>query len=598
MNKSAVLLAGALLWASGQDVVAGPAGSPATPASRVFEIASPSIVVIEALDAQRKPVAFGSGVVIAKDVVVSNCHVFSQAGTVYSSVIYRQKAYAASLRYGDVKDDLCSFTVEGLDAPPVAMGSTATLAVGDKVYAIGAPEGYDLTLSDGLVSSLRKLADGVAIQTTAPISPGSSGGGLFDGQGRLVGITSYQVTAGQQLNFALPVEWVEALPRHGKTVAQLRQAAAPNPVPDSNAPKSASSATPRKETFSEVETLAKKGDAEAQAHLGDMYWIGDGITLEPAKAAYWYERAAEQGNARAQANLGTMYDLGQGVPQDRTKAFYWRTKAAEQGDTTGQYNLGAMYATGQGIPRDLAKAFYWYTKAAEQGGVIAQYALGVMYDNGEGIPQDFAKAAHWYAKAAEQGYADAQNNLGIMCFQGHGVPQSYVEGAKWLILAKAKGTDNADKNLEHAEQTMTSAQISEAQRLAAEWWAAHPPAGAPPSASTTASALPTVTVTSVVLGRAVGPDQMVTEPTMVFRPTDTIHASVATVGSSTGATLSAKWTYQTGQSVNESSETIAPRGNATTSFHISKPDGWPEGNYTVEIFLDGRPVATKAFSVR
>jgi len=107
-----------------------------------------------------------------------------------------------------------------------------------------------------------------------------------------------------------------------------------------------------------------------------------------------------------------------------------------------------------------------------------------------------------------------------------------------------------------------------------------------------------VAVASVDLGTGVGPDQKVTSPTTTFGPKDTIYAAVSTTGTSPSATLNAKWTYQDGQTVNDSSQTIAPNGPAVTTFHISKPDGWPAGNYKVEIALNGGPVASKDFSVK
>ncbi|MGH9440374.1 MAG: trypsin-like peptidase domain-containing protein, partial [Terriglobia bacterium] len=88
-----------------------------------------------------------------------------------------------------------------------------TLAVGEKVYAIGAPEGLELTISEGLISGLRDFDKERVIQTSAAISPGSSGGGLFDAEGRLVGITTFYLKGGQSLNFALPAEWTLALDR-------------------------------------------------------------------------------------------------------------------------------------------------------------------------------------------------------------------------------------------------------------------------------------------------------------------------------------------------------------------------------------------------
>lgn len=131
------------------------------------------------------------------------------------------------------------------------------------------------------------------------------------------------------------------------------------------------------------------------------------------------------------------------------------------------------------------------------------------------------------------------------------------------------------------------------------------PAPPPPAASTPAPAPPPaapapapVAVAAVDLGSAVGPDQKVTTPTTAFTPKDTIYAAVSTTGTAPNAVLNAKWTFQDGQTVNESSQTIAPNGPAVTSFHISKPDGWPAGNYKVEISLNGTSVATKDFSVK
>jgi len=129
-----------------------------------------------------------------------------------------------------------------------------------------------------------------------------------------------------------------------------------------------------------------------------------------------------------------------------------------------------------------------------------------------------------------------------------------------------------------------------------------PPAATPAPAPTppppAAPAAAPVAVASVDLGTAVGADQKVSTPTTEFSSKDTIYASVATTGTAPSAALAAKWTYQDGQTVNESSQTIAPNGAAVTAFHISKPDGWPAGNYKVEISLDGKSASTKDFSVK
>lgn len=90
--------------------------------------------------------------------------------------------------------------------------------MGEKVYAIGAPEGLELTISGGLISGLRDFDKDRVIQTSAAISPGSSGGGLFDAEARLVGITTFYLKEGQTLNFALPADLILELGKYGNSV--------------------------------------------------------------------------------------------------------------------------------------------------------------------------------------------------------------------------------------------------------------------------------------------------------------------------------------------------------------------------------------------
>ena len=105
-------------------------------------------------------------------------------------------------------------------------------------------------------------------------------------------------------------------------------------------------------------------------------------------------------------------------------------------------------------------------------------------------------------------------------------------------------------------------------------------------------------VTEVDLGRRVGADNRVTEETDDFQPGDTIYASVVTSGTAQSATLTARWTFEDGQVVDESTRTISPTGTAVTEFHISKPSGWPAGEYTLRVLLDGREVQSKDFEVK
>ncbi len=107
-----------------------------------------------------------------------------------------------------------------------------------------------------------------------------------------------------------------------------------------------------------------------------------------------------------------------------------------------------------------------------------------------------------------------------------------------------------------------------------------------------------VRVTQLDLGRSLAADKGIADKTTDFRPTDTIYLSVETDGSAPQASLAARWTYQDGQVVKESNENIAPTGKARTEFHISKPDGWPLGKYTVAVTLNGAAAGTKEFEVK
>jgi len=103
--------------------------------------------------------------------------------------------------------DICLLDAKGITGKPAQLGEAVSLKVGDSVYAVGAPQGLELSLSNGIVAQLRGELPPL-IQTNTAISPGSSGGGLFDEKGRLVGLTTLQIEGGQSLNFAMPVEWI------------------------------------------------------------------------------------------------------------------------------------------------------------------------------------------------------------------------------------------------------------------------------------------------------------------------------------------------------------------------------------------------------
>jgi len=142
-----------------------------------------------------------------------------------------------------------------------------------------------------------------------------------------------------------------------------------------------------------------------------------------------------------------------------------------------------------------------------------------------------------------------------------------------------------------------------AASLAACQKEAPPPAPAPKAPAPAPAPPPApapVSVSGATLGSAVGADKKITTAAESFGKKDTIYVSVDTAGSG-NATLKAKWTYMSkGKSVpvKEDSQTIQSTGPATSEFHVSKPDGWPAGDYQVEILLNDQVVQTKKYAVK
>jgi hypothetical protein len=184
----------------------------ATTPGQVYESVKDSVVVVKVYDRKGKQTGFGSGVVLPSGDIITNYHVIRAGVGVRYSVGRGKHIVPATFKGGDEAKDLCLLNAPGLVAEPARLGRADKLKVGDPVYAVGAPQGLELSLSEGIISQLRGGGPHPIIQTTVAISPGSSGGGLFNAEGELVGITSLQVKGGQNLNFALPVEWIKRIP--------------------------------------------------------------------------------------------------------------------------------------------------------------------------------------------------------------------------------------------------------------------------------------------------------------------------------------------------------------------------------------------------
>jgi hypothetical protein len=169
---------------------------------------SASVLKIEVLRTQGG-YALGSGVVVAPDMIVTNCHVTRDGREVY--VLRGGARWRVESQASDPEHDLCALRVPGMKGTPVPIGSAETLKPGQSVTALGYTGGGGLQNSAGHVVRLHRHDGGHVVRSSNWFNSGASGGGLFDEHLRLVGILTFRLRGGESHYFAAPVEWVRAL---------------------------------------------------------------------------------------------------------------------------------------------------------------------------------------------------------------------------------------------------------------------------------------------------------------------------------------------------------------------------------------------------
>ncbi|NTW69992.1 MAG: tetratricopeptide repeat protein [Chlorobiaceae bacterium] len=404
-------------------------------AAEVFSEVSGSVVVIHNYDKNEKLQSIGSGVILSSGKVATNYHVVEQTGKL--TVIFKEREYPAKLLYFDRFRDVCSLNVPGLPESKLSIGGTSGLKIGDKVYALGAPHGLELTFSDGIVSGLRRVDKGFYIQTTAPISPGSSGGGLFDENSRLIGLPTYFFKQGQQLNFALPVEWILDLQNRMAVQNTILSADLGN-VYQVNALEE------RQDwggmiSFCQNWIKQKPGSGEAWGYLGFAYLqrgelslsidaYNNAIRLRPDYAQYWVDLGVAYGREgqkqkkieayRQAVSLNSDYAVGwlnlaiayvQNGDVDRAIEAYQQAARITPRDASVWYHLGLALSDGG----QFDKAVKAYLQAVRITPGNAGYFLSLARAYGFSSQPSEAYNAYSTALRINPDYADAWVFLGV-----------------------------------------------------------------------------------------------------------------------------------------------------------------------------------------
>jgi len=231
-----------------------------------------AVVSIYINDKEGKQVTTGTGFIIDKNgIITTNYHVIEKWLEVLESTLLVKMENGAyflieELINFDEDNDVALFKVAGKELPMVKIVTEYKPKQGDSIVVIGSPMGLETTVSDGIISNVR--GKGGLIQITAPVSMGSSGSPVFNLKGEAIGIATFLIEGGQNLNFAIPVKHVaNLLSGSKKPKKKIKPALEPAPAPEAPAP------APSREPVDELEKAkaeVRKNPDSAEAHI----WLG------------------------------------------------------------------------------------------------------------------------------------------------------------------------------------------------------------------------------------------------------------------------------------------------------------------------------------
>ena len=186
---------------------------PQTP-QQIAKKALNSTVLIVMEDANDRPVTSGSGFFVGRGMIATNLHVVEGVFNGYIKRVGMDKTYRIKgIVAMNAQQDLAILKVSDIGAPILPLGNSDELEIGEPVYAVGNPKGYlEGTFTEGVVSGVREFqVDSKRIQMSAPVSEGSSGGPMLNSKGEVIGVAVSKLTEGQNLNFAIPSNYLKEL---------------------------------------------------------------------------------------------------------------------------------------------------------------------------------------------------------------------------------------------------------------------------------------------------------------------------------------------------------------------------------------------------
>ena len=290
-------------WPTGRGVeltVLREHGEPLT-AQEIYRLVNPSVVQVM-VEVGNK-MSLGTGVIFTEDgYILTNYHVVEGGSDCYIA-LDTGKSYQASYVAGDPVSDLAVLKVDGRGLPAAEFGESDLLTVGDKVYAIGNPLGYELwgTMTDGIVSAVDRdvQVDGrtmTLIQTNAALNSGNSGGPLINEYGQVVGLNVIKMSSSyfsiEGLGFAIPSATMD------RVVDDLLATGEPQPQPvlGLSVRLEATQLSDGAQGLGVVEITPGGAADRAGVQVGDYVLSAAGYPLETSEDLLWVRRQKRLGD--------------------------------------------------------------------------------------------------------------------------------------------------------------------------------------------------------------------------------------------------------------------------------------------------------------
>ena len=293
-------------WPTGRGVeltVLREHGEPLT-AQEIYRLVNPSVVQVM-VEVGNK-MSLGTGVIFTEDgYILTNYHVVEGGSDCYIA-LDTGKSYQASYVAGDPVSDLAVLKVDGRGLPAAEFGESDLLTVGDKVYAIGNPLGYELwgTMTDGIVSAVDRdvQVDGrtmTLIQTNAALNSGNSGGPLINEYGQVVGLNVIKMSSSyfsiEGLGFAIPSATMDRVVDDLLAVGEVL----PQPLLGLSVRLEATQLADGVRGLEVVEVTSGGASDRAGIRVGDYVTSAEGYLLETSGDLLWVRRHKRLGDQMA-----------------------------------------------------------------------------------------------------------------------------------------------------------------------------------------------------------------------------------------------------------------------------------------------------------